>query len=107
MVDPDGASQKMRLYVNGVLAGFSSTYRYWKIGNSAAGLAKVEGTLGGGDGDTSGAFFGDVASLRLYNNALSNAEVLSLYNAVASPVPGFGGLVALVAVGRIGSRRRR
>lgn len=111
VVDPDSASQKMRLYVNGALVGSLGSYANWSNGNNAAGLGKVNGTFGGGFADSSGSFFGDIASLRLYDGALSDADVSNLYDDMAygasNAVPGLGGLGTLSCLGLIGRRRRR
>jgi len=87
MVDPDSATEKTRLYVNGLKVGSNTGYKNWDDGNNASGLARVNGALGGA-GSSTDMFNGEVALLRLYDKPLSDAEVLASWNAMTgSAVP--------------------
>jgi arylsulfatase A-like enzyme len=77
-------TQAARIYINGLLAAESDDVINgatvdWD-GINAAGLAMVQGTLGGQNGPGSGAlgtagFAGDIAQMSFFNYALSAAEV--------------------------------
>ena len=88
VVDPAGGTEQMRLYVNGQKVGSSTAYNHWQDGTDGSGLAKTNNALGGSQTGDGGVFDGDVAILRLYDEPLSDAEVLTRWNVVtAAPGP--------------------
>jgi len=90
VVDPAGGTEQMRLYVNGQKVGSSTNYKAWQDGTDGSGLAKTNGALGGSSTGDGGLFDGDVALLRLYDEPMSDAEVLATWNEVTAPaaIPG-------------------
>ena len=86
VVDPAGGTEQMRLYVNGQKVGSSTAYNHWQDGTDGSGLAKTNNALGGQQTGDGGLFDGDVAILRLYDDPLSDAEVLASWNAVTAAV---------------------
>ncbi len=81
VVDPAGGSKQTRLYLNGLEIGNNTDNKNWQDGNNNAGLARVNGALGGA-GNSSEMFNGEVALFRLYDEPLSSAEVLASWNGV-------------------------
>lgn len=84
VVDPAGGAKRTRLYVNGLEIGNNTNNKNWQDGNNDAGLGRVAGALGGA-GNATGAFNGEVALVRIYDEPLSDAEVLASWTTVTAP----------------------
>jgi len=106
VVDPDnaGGTGKMRLYLNGQRIGNNAEFKYWQDGNNDAGLGGVDSALGAAG--SAGDFDGQIAIVRLYSDAKTDAEVAALYNAVV-PEPATVGLLVLGGGVLLARRRRR
>jgi len=91
VVDPDGGTKQSRLYLNRELLGSNTSFKKWQDGNTGAGLGRVNGKLGGAG--SGGRFKGEIAILRLYDEPLTDAQVMSRWVGVTTPEP-----VTIVAV---------
>ncbi|MCU0805277.1 MAG: DUF4347 domain-containing protein, partial [Burkholderiales bacterium] len=83
--DASGATDALRLYVNGVLVGTNTSQTAlndWS-GNDEVGLAGSTGSLEAPAGPTWTRFEGAIARVRFYESALTAAQVEGNYNAVA------------------------
>jgi len=103
------------LYINGaeVGTGAANSGTDWAGGNGNDGLAGIGSTQVGGDGGAFGAlsgygnFDGEIAIVNVYNTALSDAEVLTAFEAEAVPEPSsIALLIGDVAAMAFGLRRR-
>ena len=75
-----------RLYINGV-SDVSRTFT--NAGQSMTGWWRIAGNrLSGWTGGSDGTFTGNIAAVGTYSRALSNTEILDLYNAYKSYYPG-------------------
>jgi VCBS repeat-containing protein len=83
--DASGTTDALRLYVNGMLVGTHSTQTAlndWS-GNDQAGLAGATGNYVAPAFGTWSRFEGAIARFRLYETALTDAEVRDNFNAIA------------------------
>lgn len=100
------------LYVNGLPVGTPDTTEDWKGTGNAAGVGGINGGDQTGSYGNTGIgmfshFSGDIAIMRMYDGALTDAEVLNNYNEVVIPEPSSLLLAALGLLGLLCGRRRR
>ena len=108
----DVLNDEIRIYINGILDGTTATNRNWD-GTDDAGLGIDQNALPSQLTPFS-AFGGDIPLFRLYDTALTDEQVLALFDAQVAPVPepasiaiwsliGFG----LVGFGYYRARRKK
>lgn len=104
VVDPDAAVEKIRLYVKSVIGNTSlkstfANYKFWQASAGASGLGKVNGTSVATS--PTGAFKGDIAIMKFYDDALTDAQVQSAFDSVATVVPEPASIVTFLGLASI------
>ncbi len=78
-IDPGGAGDDTKLFVNGQLVASEDNWASWQRGNNGAGLGRVNSQIP----DLVGGFFdGDIALLRLYDYARSEQDIADSFDAI-------------------------